>query len=454
MQRLRTGGLSAVASIVLGGCAAESPVPQPAADARRPDVFLISIDTLRADRVSAYGHERRTTPFIDSLAAEGVRFERAYSTTSWTAPALVSMLTSSYPTRHGVGQGVGADGKRGKWEVIPEDLPSLPELFRDHGYRTFGLTANFGLPEERGFGRGFDEYRCVGAVDLEEVRQAAEPWLARLHEGAPWLFWLHLFDPHAPYLARARWLDSVEPLPQRRFEALDGLPASDLPPLASTLDAERLDYLQALYDSEIRAIDEYIREIFLAVPRAREALVVFVSDHGEEFLEHGGLLHGKTLFEEVIRVPLIVRFPDRRFAGTVHEGPVSIVDILPTLTEAAGIPTPPGIAGANLFGPSAHDPGPRPLVAELIRGAHLRAWIDGKWKYIADSENPANDALFDLESDPGELRDLAAEEPARGGRYREALVAFVRKGEARLPLAETEMTPEQAEALRSLGYLR
>ncbi len=443
-----------MASLVLCGCAAEPlPTPQPQVGARRPDVFLISIDTLRADRVSAYGHSRKTTPFIDGLAAEGARFERAYSTTSWTAPALVSMLTSSYPTRHGVGQ--APEGKRGRWEVIPEDLPNLAELFRDHGYRTFGLTANFGLPPERGFGRGFDEYRCVGAVDLEVVRQAAEPWLARLHEGGPWLFWLHLFDPHAPYLARERWLDSVEPLPRPRFEALDDLPANDLQAMAGSLDAERLDYLRALYDSEIRAVDEYLREIFTVVPRARDALVVFVADHGEEFLEHGGVLHGRTLFEEVIRVPLIVRFPDRRLAGTVREAPVSIVDILPTLTEAAGIPTPAGIAGVSLFGPEArHDPGSRPLVAELIRGAGLRAWIDGRWKYVADSENPQNDALFDLESDPGELRDLAAEEPARGSRYREALVAFVRQGEGRPPLAETEMTPDQTEALRSLGYVR
>jgi len=317
-SRVAIATLLAVALVSTACDGPPSSTTEPAPTPAPPDVFLISIDTLRPDHVSAYGHERKTTPFIDGLAEQGVLFTRAYSTTSWTAPALVSMLTSSYPSRHGVGQGV--HGPRGRWEVIPEELPSLPELFREHGYRTYGLTANFGLPAERGFARGFDRYECVGAVDLEQVRLAAAPWLAELHEGRPWLFWLHLFDPHAPYLAREQWLNSVEPLPSGRFEELDGLAANRLPTVARDLDDERLNYLRALYDSEIRAVDEYLREIFDAVPRAREALVVFVADHGEEFLEHGGVLHGRTLFEVSIRVPLIVRLPDRRLAGTVHDG--------------------------------------------------------------------------------------------------------------------------------------
>jgi arylsulfatase A-like enzyme len=430
-----------------------SSTTEPDHGAATPDVFLISIDTLRPDHVSAYGHERKTTPFVDGLAEQGVLFTRAYSTTSWTAPALVSMLTSSYPSRHGVGQGV--HGSRGRWEVIPEELPSLPELFREHGYRTYGLTANFGLPAERGFARGFDRYECVGAVDLEEVRLAAEPWLAELHEGRPWLFWLHLFDPHAPYLARERWLTTFDPLPPGPFEELDGLAANRLPTVAGELDDERLDYLRALYDSEIRAVDDYLREIFDAVPRAREALVVFVADHGEEFLEHGGVLHGKTLFEETIRVPLIVRFPDGRLAGTVHDGPVSIVDILPTIAESAGIPLPPGLAGVSLFGPQGlRDPGDRPVVAELVRGAGVRAWIGKRWKYIAEAENPATGSLYDLESDPGEIRDLAGDEPERAVRLGRELADFAGRNSRSGAREETEMTPEQAEALRTLGYVR
>jgi len=452
-SRVAIATLLAVALVSTACDGPPSSTTEPAPTPAPPDVFLISIDTLRPDHVSAYGHERKTTPFIDGLAEQGVLFTRAYSTTSWTAPALVSMLTSSYPSRHGVGQGV--HGPRGRWEVIPEELPSLPELFREHGYRTYGLTANFGLPAERGFARGFDRYECVGAVDLEQVRLAAAPWLAELHEGRPWLFWLHLFDPHAPYLAREQWLNSVEPLPSGRFEELDGLAANRLPTVARDLDDERLNYLRALYDSEIRAVDEYLREIFDAVPRAREALVVFVADHGEEFLEHGGMLHGKTLFEESIRVPLIVRLPDGRLAGTVHDGPVSIVDILPTIAESAGIPLPPGLAGVSLFGPQGlRDPEPRSVVAELLRGAGIRAWVGKRWKYVAEAGNPSTGQLFDLEHDPGEIRDLAGDEPERAGRLGRELADFAGRNVQSAVPEETEMTPEQAEALRTLGYVR
>jgi arylsulfatase A-like enzyme len=432
-------------------CAPEPEAPAASRPPERPDVLLISVDTLRSDRVSSYGHERLTTPFIDGLAAEGVRFQRAYSTTSWTAPALASMLTSAYPIRHGVGQGV-----RGRaWEAIPVDLPTVAELFRDHGYRTYGLTANFGLPAERGFGRGFDRYECVGAVDLEVVRETFSSWLPDLQAGSPWLFWLHLFDPHAPYLARGRWLDTVEPVPTERFPDLDALPAHKLPSIARELDPPRLDYLRALYDSEVRAVDDFVREIFERLPRARNALVVVVADHGEEFLEHGGVLHGRTVFEEVVRIPFIVRFPDRRLAGTVSGGPVSLIDVLPTLAAAASIPIPSQVAGTNLFRDrGVHETAERPIVAELIRGGDIRAWIEGRWKYIAPVQRPEGGSLFDLESDPGEATNLAASHPDLVLGFAERLASFVVAHTPSTPPAVTPATEEQVDALRDLGYMR
>ncbi len=418
----------------------------------RPDILLISIDTLRADHLSCYGHPRRTTPFIDRIAAEGVRFSRAYSTTSWTAPALASMLTSSYPTRHGVDQ--TARGDDPAWGVIPEDLPSLPELLRQHGYRTYGLTANFSLPAERGFGRGFDRYRCVGAVGVDKVREEAAGWLVELSDPAPWFFWLHLFDPHAPYEAREPWLTRVEPAPAVRHADLDHLPAERIPALVPGLDAGRLDYLKTLYDSEIRAVDDYLHELFEAVPRAREALVLIVADHGEEFLEHGGTLHGKTLFEEVVRIPFILRSPDRALAGSVSDRPVSLVDVLPTLVQAAGIPVPAGVAGAALVGPAGLQvPDGRPLVAELSRGeATTRAWIDGNWKFIVRG-GQGGGLLYDLDSDPGEHRDLSPEQAQRAERYAEAIAAFSSRQEPPSGSIQTPLTPEQVAALEALGYV-
>jgi hypothetical protein len=154
--RVRTvvGRLFAVLVVawLASGCTpTRSTIRSHAAAGERPDILLISIDTLRADYVSAYGHEPATTPFVDGIAEEGVRFSRAYSTSSWTVPSLVSMLTSSYPSRHGMGQSAGRASKT--WSVIPDDLPSLAASLERHGYRTYGLTANFSLPVERGFGK-------------------------------------------------------------------------------------------------------------------------------------------------------------------------------------------------------------------------------------------------------------------------------------------------------------
>jgi arylsulfatase A-like enzyme len=427
-----------------------SSTTEPASTPAPPDVFLISIDTLRPDHVSAYGHERKTTPFIDGLAEQGVLFTRAYSTTSWTAPALVSMLTSSYPSRHGVGQGV--HGPRGRWEVIPEELPSLPELFREHGYRTYGLTANFGLPAERGFARGFDRYECVGAVDLEQVRLAAAPWLAELHEGRPWLFWLHLFDPHAPYLAREQWLNSVEPLPSGRFEELDGLAANRLPTVARDLDDERLNYLRALYDSEIRAVDEYLREIFDAVPRAREALVVFVADHGEEFLEHGHVGHCRGVWDTLTRVPLFVRFPSAT-DGRRIDAAVQLVDILPTVLdeleiEAATLP----FEGTTL----------RPLLegGEAAREfaftdqSRYRAADDGRWQFILDGVE-SSATLYDVRADPLEQRDLYTQNPSQAERMGAVLNRWLKDTGQWVRFDEAlAASKAKEEELRALGYLR
>jgi arylsulfatase A-like enzyme len=426
---------------------ARSPEPAPTG----PDVLLITIDTLRADHVSAYGHGKPTTPFVDSLARRGVRYDTAYSTSSWTVPALSSLLTSTYGHRHGMDQRGGGRG-RARWSVFPGSLVTLPEVLQQAGYATFGLTANFSLPPERGFGRGFDRYECVGAKGVEGVRPVFDSWLEEIGRARPWFVWLHLFDPHAPYLARKRWLPELWPEPRKPYPDLDALPPGELYPMAPTLDGERMDYVRALYDSEIREADDFVREVFQKLPGADDALFVLSSDHGEEFLEHEGMGHGRTLFEESVRVPLVVKYPDDRRAGTISKTPVSIIDIYPTILAAVGLDVPDNLDGRDLT-PARDDKAsePRWLLAELRSSDHLVAITDGRWKLVRHHDAPTNRNLFDLTKDPGEKTDLSGKLSNRVKTIEAALTkARAAKQEA---ASDTAITPEQLEALKALGYM-
>ncbi len=193
---------------VLPGATACVTKPSSAADSR-PNILLISIDTLRADHMSSDGYGRPTSPFVDSLAKEGVRFERAYATSSWTTPSVVSMLSSTYQNRHGMGARLLGVPKQ--WSRIPEELPNLAESLKRDGYRTFGLAANTNLSADRGFDRGFDRFECLGMADLDVVDRAITPWLDEIGRGkGPWFLWLHMLDPHGPYKAREPWIESFD----------------------------------------------------------------------------------------------------------------------------------------------------------------------------------------------------------------------------------------------------
>ena len=429
-----------------------SPRAAPATVAR-PDILLVTIDTLRADHLGSYGYHLPTSPFIDRLAAGGVRFERAYSTSSWTVPAVVSMLTSTYPSRHGMGQRTVAS--HGQWHVTPAGLPSLPEALSAAGYRTYGFTANFGLPAERGFSRGFDRYRCIGAVDVEAIEDELERWLPDLQAGSPWFFWLHLFDAHAPYTGREPWLSTL--YPETAASALERgtISAAMVEPNERT--AATVDRAQQFYDSEIRRLDHYLERLFERIPRSDDALVLLTADHGEEFLDHGDVLHGRNLYNETLRIPFIVRFPDRRFAGRIVSKPVSLIDVLPTLLTVAGAPVPAEAAGADLVATilESRTPAPRSIFAELESGRRQRAVTDGRWKYVITDHQESAPLLFDLDHDPGESNDLLGSRPELELSFRHLLAAYERaRPTAPAELTETEITSDQAEALRTLGYIQ
>ena len=362
------------------GCGVSAGAGERALDLRGRDVLLVSIDALRADHVTSYGYARPTTPNLDRLAKEGVVFERAYTATPHTSYAVTSLMTGKY-MRPLLLQGSAGDSD------------TWASLFRTYGYRTaaFYPPAVFFIDPARftGFSRtqlGF-EYAKVefaeGALRITQVRD----YLETARDGRPLFTWVHLFGPHEPY---------------------ERDPAFDF----GTRDVDR-------YDSEIAAADRTLGELVgLVRKRSPDAVVIVTADHGEEFEEHGGRYHGTTVYEEQVRVPLVISAPRAIAPGKIADV-VQSIDILPTLLSALDVPRPPRMRGrdlsARIAGKAAASPGF--AHAETDEQTLL---AEGKLRLVCARRIGAC-RLYDIEADPGQTKDAAADAPAEFQSMRERI---------------------------------
>ncbi len=305
------------------------PVPsRPVEGERPPDVVLISIDTLRPDRLGAYGHDRDTSPFIDSLAAKGVRFEHARSASPWTLPAHTTMLTGQLPTTHLVVE----DDLR-----LPDSIPVLPELLRDRGMHTGGVVGTLFVSSMYRFDRGFEHFNdfgihdkktnLQGLVSTEELVDDLIAFVDAVPEGEPLFLFLHTYDVHYAY-------DPPEPYAtmfDRAPEPGDEEYRNYFHYVRQPLDAAQMAHQVAQYDEAIRYVDDQLARLAAALEeRGRTPRWVVTSDHGEEFGERGSWGHAHTLYAEQLRVPLIVSGPGLP-EGVVVEEPVGTHDIAPTI---------------------------------------------------------------------------------------------------------------------------
>lgn len=322
---------------LLAGCGEEVAVQawQPGRGVRPPDILLISIDSLRPDHLGCYGYSRPTSPVIDRLAAEGVRFETAVSTTSWTLPAHAALFTGLFDSTHGVTNNNTA---------LAPTHETLAERLRLRGYETIGFFGGPYLDPVFGFGQGFDHYEsCMSPLgehshaDVTGPRTlaAVERRLATRTD-RPLFCFVHLWDVHYDYRPPAELLELFSPSYEGNvdFSNFDTNPA--IHEHMSPRDRERLI---ALYDAEIRSVDAQVArlwELFGGGVPGRETLLLITADHGEEFFEHGKKGHQSSLFEEQVRIPLILVWPGKLPGGFVAKLPASIVDIAPTLAHAAG----------------------------------------------------------------------------------------------------------------------
>jgi arylsulfatase A-like enzyme/tetratricopeptide (TPR) repeat protein len=430
VKRKRERLVQAGCGVVLTLLVACRPAP-PAASARsdRPNVLLVTIDTLRADRVGCYGHAGALTPALDGLAARGVRFETAVAHVPLTGPSHASILTGLSPLGHGFRENAGF--------VLLAQVRSGAEDFKGAGYRTAAFVSAFPLDRRFGFDRGFETYddhlpkgndpRRTPYVErfADATTDAALRWLtapAATPDPRPFFLWVHYYDPHAPYE-----------------------PPGEL----------GVRFRTAPYDGEVAFADQQLGRLLGALEERgllSRTLVLAMSDHGEGLGDHGEGTHGLFVYDSTLKVPFIVAGPgvaSGRVAPTVARG----IDVLPTLLDYAGLPPRPQIEGRTLRPAiEGREMSDAPAYAETLYPqrefgwAPLFAWRTARHKMI---EAPRPE-LYDLEKDPGEKENLAARENARLAGMRQRLETMLARP---APDAAAAVDPDAAERLRALGYV-
>jgi len=474
------------------------------ADARdtpagRPNIVCVVLDSVRASNCSTYGYERPTTPHLDRLAAEGALYEQATSVGCWTLPVHTSIFTGLYPLRHGVT--ISA-------QALAENVPTLAAQLAALGYRTACFSNNAYISSASGLIRGFEHVDDVWRVTnprgvnlprlsqrirqlenrgrllgpligllrrAKRARTILKAWRSRKDSGATYTNqrirdWLRNSADERPFFIFVNYMEAHEPylppypfnrrfVPSRfspwRVVRSTGRRAEILSQHGRTRD-EDLEILEGLYDGTVRYADEKVAELtqILSSDGSFDSTFLAVtSDHGDAFGEHGHLGHRLTLYEELLRVPLVVRYPARVPAGTRVAAPVPIADLYPTILELAGADADTDTDFTSLLA----TPMPRPIIAEntgpkSINGLVSRTLRDGHLKLLWRSDG--RHELYDLSADPHERNNLTIGDPNAGRRLQERLEAWVRSMEERsVDTGDAAYDDETLERLRGLGYV-
>ena len=472
---------------------------EPATAPKPPNIVCVILDSVRASNCSAYGYGRATTPHLDRLAAEGALYEQATSVGSWTLPVHTSLFTGLYPLRHGVTISAHA---------LADDVPTLAGQLTAAGYRTACFSNNAYISNASGLTRGFEHVDDVWRMTnprgislprlsqrikrlegrgpllrplvglLRRARRARtilKAWRSRKDSGATYTNqrireWLRESADDRPFFIFVNYMETHEPyLPpypfNRRFVPGRFSPwrvvrstgrRDEVLAQQGTAREEDLEILEGLYDGTVRYADEKVAElteILSADGNLDSTFLAVTSDHGDAFGEHGHLGHRLTLYEELLRVPLVVRYPARFPAGTRVSGPLPIGDLHPTILQLAGADDIAEADFRSLLAP----PIDRPVIAEntgpkSINGLVSRTLRDGNLKLLWRSDG--RHELYDLESDPGERHSIADRDPGATRRLVERLERWVRSMEERsADTGDAAYDDETMERLRGLGYV-
>ncbi|MCK5504530.1 MAG: sulfatase [Thermodesulfovibrionia bacterium] len=367
-----------------------------------PNVVLIVIDTLRYDHLPFYGYRKDTAPFLTEIAYKSVVFDNAFSASSWTAPSTASIFTSLYPFQHGVVTGYMATKHlqkkipKIKLNRIPEEIKTIPEILRENGFRTYGVVQNINISEKKGFTRGFEMFKqfSYGKESKGEINDQLRKWAETIKTQGKYFLYIHYNDPHIPYHRRNPWY---------------------------VKENNKKARIISRYDSEINYVDSMIDEMYRLFEWNRNTLLIVMSDHGEEFWDHGQKGHGKTLYSEVTKIPFFIFFPEKDRMHKRIKKNVSSIDILPTIRSYLKIEDKEFEEGVNLMPliqKEEDDLKSRYLFSYLLRQFPrifspdkirnkifieryiIKATMYKNWKYISTKDGRKQ--LYNLETDPDE----------------------------------------------------
>jgi len=430
---------SAISIVGWTGCREESPP--------RPNVLVIVLDTLRADHLGVAGYERATSPNLDRFARENLNFTRAFTAAPWTPPSIATLFSGLYPSSHAM---VPLDKPPWSGDLsirFDDSVLTLAEMLGGAGYRTAAVSSNPWITPEFGFAQGFGSFDVKVDARAEKITELG---LARIDElrrsGDPFFLYLHYLDPHDPY----------SPPDDHRIFGGQRVEGNYSPKMREAID---------LYDGEIHYLDKSLGRLFTEL-RARQLydglVIVLLGDHGEQFEEHGHLGHGWQLFDEELRVPLVVK-PVGATRGRSIESVASIVDVLPTILPLTGQDTPAALQGVNLLDAEALA-ARRGIFCEITRQLSLRGYVSAAGKKIIQ-EHPWEDAPSDPSAPPRIVGVFEAaakgEPPIEDPDLQRELQAELQKmldvvARARITRTSGPATPseETMQKLRALGYTK
>lgn len=421
---------------------------------KRPvNVVLIVVDTLRADHLGCYGYTRSTTPHIDRLAAESVLFKNAYSLSPWTTPSVASLFTSQYPSVLG-------------YRVYPIELDetfrTLAEIFKRNGCITGGIISNVFLSAKLGFGQGFDTYDEEASLGIEGISSPAVTEKAisflKKNRNDNFFLYLHYNDPHYNYHLHQNY----DYDPEYRGQLFGGQSIHEIREALPGLGEEDIAYINALYDSEISFTDEHVGLLLQTLKELDlydKTMIVFTADHGEEFAEREDpwIGHAIKVYQEMIRVPLLIKKPGNETLLTVEDN-VGLIDVAPTLVKSLKLKARRDFEGIAINLEKGVRPKKTYIVSETLREANKHSVIFKGWKYIFDQEKNKKE-FYDLEGDPGELNNLAKKMRDKTREYEQMLYdwsnsTFEKRNRLRSESRIPEFSEEQIEILKSLGYIK
>ena len=472
------------ALLLLAGLSALGRAPDPDASAlpskahpikeappRAGNILFIIVDTLRADHLPLYGYDRIETPNLDRFARDAIRFEYAFSNASWTRPSFASSLSGRYPKSHRTTT---------KFDSLPDELVTLPEVLQEAGYFTCGTVTNFNLAPFFNFHQGFDLYRylepdfVLGAGDqaakllllqvLRRVDEKVHDRLGRVRKGSDYqdaeavnraLFELLDRDPPGPWFLFVGYMDPHDPYYAHPHDGTGQSRAALQKP-----DPAEAPRLRGLYDGEIVYWDQHFGRLLAELDKRGlydDLTVVITSDHGEEFNEHGGFWHGTTLYDEQIRVPLLVKLPGNRQGGATVSHWVESIDVMPTLLQQIGVEVPEGVQGKSLFAASDRVFAEENLEGNVLEALRYRNGGDELKVITANPDNPrglAPTELYRVDTDPGEQNDLSSSQKQLAEAGRQQLEEYATAAEkGAVERRGVQMSEEQKERLRRLGYV-